>query len=121
MRPFVRTPIGFCHLAMNNAAVGCKILCYIGKSVLTLGVLCRIVKRVISQSFVCNVKDAIAVSGRFVLLGFDDVNVILTHQTGIVPRKWPIHWDTYIPITGGSTNGWQMRETGRHRPKKVIF
>ena len=33
---------------------------------------------------------------------------------GIAPRKWPTHWDTYIPITGGPTNGWQTRETGRH-------
>ena len=62
----------------------------------------------------CNVKDAIAVSGRFVLLGSDDVSAILTHQTGIAPRKWPTHWDTYIPITGGPTNGWQTKETGRH-------
>ena len=23
----------------------------------------------------------------------------------IHPRKWPTHWDTYIPIPGGPTNG----------------
>ena len=35
-------------------------------------------------------------------------------NTGIAPRKWPTHRDTYIPNTGGATNGWQTRETVRY-------
>jgi hypothetical protein len=42
------------------------------------------------------------------------LSLLEDRYSGIARCKWPTHWDTYIPITGGPTNGWQTREIGRH-------
>jgi cell division septum initiation protein DivIVA len=34
---------------------------------------------------------------------------------GVPPMKWSTNWDSLIPISGGPRDGWQARQTRRHR------
>jgi hypothetical protein len=37
------------------------------------------------------------------------------NPNGVPPVKWPIHWDSIIPLFGGREDGWEAREAGGHR------
>ena len=41
-----------------------------------------------------------------------DVTIL---EAGVPPLKWSTNWDSFIPFSGGPSDGWKARQTRRDR------
>ena len=54
----------------------------------------------------------------YLMLDREMLQDVIRHKLrGVPPLKWPSHWDMIIPNSGGSENGREAREAGRHSPE----